>query len=94
MFKVGQWVRVRADLVEDRYYSGEYFVYPMSKYKGRIYKIKSVRNIYFGTQIILLEGCVKPLVSRFDTQKYWYFTSPMLEYIDYSALCEFLKKGM
>jgi len=43
-YKVGDKVRVRADLVEDEIYSGSYFVYQMSKFMGEVFKVKSVSS--------------------------------------------------
>lgn len=43
MYKIGDRVRVRANLKDDEFYNGTYFNPIMGKYKGRIFTVSEVK---------------------------------------------------
>jgi hypothetical protein len=45
-YKVGDKVRVRSELKEERYYGGVYFNTNMKEFCGKEYIIKSITNLW------------------------------------------------
>lgn len=63
-YKVGDKVRVRTDLIEDKIYGAEKFILSMFKFKGKICTIKEIYDKYY-------------LFEEDDDE--WYWTDEMLE---------------
>ena len=63
-YKIGDKVRVRTDLIEDKIYGAEKFISSMCKFKGKICTIKEI--------------CNKRYVFEEDADE-WYWSDEMLE---------------
>ena len=79
-FKVGDKVRVREDLEEDKRYGNEFFVDGMEKYRGEVMEIEieSIRNIVYHLK---------------EDDENWSFTDEMLEPIKDPIITKILERN-